>query len=51
MKINSKMIAFSDDGERREKIVDVPLAGPTDRNGGCFFRFYFLTRDGWDGGV
>lgn len=36
MKINSKMIAFSDDGERREKIVDVLLAGPTDRNRGCF---------------
>lgn len=37
MKINSKMIAFSDNGERGEKIVDVPLAGPTDRKRGCFF--------------
>ena len=49
MKINSKMIAFSDNGERGEKIVDVPLAGPIDRNR-LFFppQFYFLTRNGWN---
>lgn len=41
MKINSKMIAFSDDGETGEKIVDVPLTGPIDRNRGCFFPILF----------
>lgn len=32
MKINCKMIAFSDNGECGEKIVAVPLAGPEDRS-------------------
>lgn len=35
------MIAFSDDGETGEKIVDVPLTGPIDRNRGCFFPILF----------
>lgn len=38
-------------GREGEKIVDVPLAGPKDRNRGCFFPplFYFLMRNCWNG--
>lgn len=48
MKINSKMIAFSDNGERGEKIVDVPLAGPIEIEAVFPPRFYSLTRNGWN---
>lgn len=29
-------------GRKGEKIVDVPLAGPIDRNRGCFFPLYSI---------
>lgn len=48
MKINSKMIAFSDNGERGEKIVDVPLAGPIEIEAVFPPRFYSLTRNSWN---